>query len=642
VTALEKLVRLAAPSMLEPSALGKVVKDGEPDEDEVHDHLSKECPWYRVVAEGKKPHGEADKWCGAASEGGGALVKFSADGVVWEVALTPRTPEASTVDQPTVPPGGPGLFHVKGLHLPPYIQHLYKHLVGRYGKHQAYGVAVGVVKKWAKGINPGGWKTKSGKGKRTHPDVQAAAQKNVAEWEADRAKGHAQAAKHVAASVVGLAIGDTGSPSFPGDKRVPLPPTPGTARAIFTAHRIDDMANGLAHTHERLDAAYKSPALRGYHMIHVSNHLNDVLNDQHLLVASVHKNYPAEAKELDALGKVIGMAAAVSSDAKAATFAHLLQTIGYHLGHAKRHADLMLDPNPVKEWKFNFDHAHVHAKGAYEHVLKLGQHVMDNYPDEAKALEDLNSGRPALYKAGQKLPPVEHERVARLAAMFPEGRAYKNSLLTLPRPDKHRQLVSSPGGPVNSPHLVSAPGAGKPEVIAGDRTAVLQQEPSQTVSPSPPLPPAVDLPSPKELRSFGVQLSKLTDDDTSHHLAGAVMHLESAAEKMEANSPVSALYSMRSAQMAIQDEWRERIMRTQPRVAYVFSVDAPPGEQAKAKELEAKQHAYIQQLQGAAGKIASMIDRVRRSYFRHAGMEPNTAGGGLAGMPTARLSGEAR
>lgn len=104
-----------------------------------------------------------------------------------KVGLTPRTPEASTVPQPTVPPGGPGLWHVKGMELPPYVQHLYKHLVGRYGKHKAYGVAVGVVKKWAAGVNPGGRHPT-----KTHADVRAAAAKNVAEWEAKRARAHAQ------------------------------------------------------------------------------------------------------------------------------------------------------------------------------------------------------------------------------------------------------------------------------------------------------------------------------------------------------------------------------------------------------------------------------------------------------------------
>jgi hypothetical protein len=51
-------------------------------------------------------------------------------------------------------------------------------------------VAVGVVKKWAQGIHPGG-RHKGGKGGRVHADVQAAAARNVAEWEKDKAEGHA-------------------------------------------------------------------------------------------------------------------------------------------------------------------------------------------------------------------------------------------------------------------------------------------------------------------------------------------------------------------------------------------------------------------------------------------------------------------
>jgi hypothetical protein len=163
------------------------------EEREAHDHLMRECPWYQHIVQGGRDH--PDLHCRPATGGGGALAKF-----------TPHTPEASTVVKPTVPPGGPGLFHVKGLHLPPYIEHLYPHLVARYGKHDAYGVAVGIVKKWAQGVNPGGYKTKSGKGKRTHPDVRAAAQKNVAEWEKDKADAHAHHGGHEAkASAVELA-----------------------------------------------------------------------------------------------------------------------------------------------------------------------------------------------------------------------------------------------------------------------------------------------------------------------------------------------------------------------------------------------------------------------------------------------------
>lgn len=193
---------------------------------------------------------------------------------------------------------------------------------------------------------------------------------------------------------------------------------------------------------------------------------------------------------------------------------------------------------------------------------------------------------------------------------------YARSLLTMPRP---------------APDVISAPGAGS--FVYGK----LRQEPSQTVSPSPPLPSKVPLPSPAELRSFAGQLARMKDDDQNHHLAGAVMHLESAAEKI-GNNPVSALASLRSAQSAIQAEWRERVERNQPRIAYVFSDNAPPAERAAQQAAWAKAQASIAQMQGAASKVASFIDRVRRNYFGRAGMTDHTAGGGLAGFPTARLS----
>lgn len=171
-TSLGRVLRLSSGvDLMEPYGSGEVDKDA-------HEHLMRECSWYKSVSEGEN----ADPSSCKRASGKGSPPRLV-------VKMTPRTPEASTVVKPTVPPGGPGLFHHKGLHLPPYIEHLYPHLVARYGKRDAYRVAVGVVKKWAAGVNPGGWKTKSGKGKRTHPDVRAAASRNVAEWERDRRMG---------------------------------------------------------------------------------------------------------------------------------------------------------------------------------------------------------------------------------------------------------------------------------------------------------------------------------------------------------------------------------------------------------------------------------------------------------------------
>jgi hypothetical protein len=173
------------------------------------EHLRRECPWFRHVEQGGRDH--PDLHCRPAADGGGALVKF-----------TPRTPEASTVVKPTVPPGGPGLFRMKGHHLPPYIEHLYPHLVARYGKHGAYRVANGIVHKWAAGINPGGKHPT-----KTHPDVRAAAQRNVAEWEKEKAEAHehhGDRVKATAPAAPGVRGGIYDSPMQTVGPRPPLPP----------------------------------------------------------------------------------------------------------------------------------------------------------------------------------------------------------------------------------------------------------------------------------------------------------------------------------------------------------------------------------------------------------------------------------
>ena len=232
--------------------------------------------------------------------------------------------------------------------------------------------------------------------------MQAAAAKNVAEWEADKARAHAQSAGHAGEhdkvkATVSLAAApsaeSSGTPQpFPGREKIPLPPVPAARvpKTMYTAHRINNLLLYLSHAAERLVQAKQSRAMRGYHMIHVNNHLSHSLDEAHGLVAAVRKNYLPEARELEALSKTMGLSKSVTTDAKVATFAHLLQTLLYHEAHAKRHALLMLDPDPDAVWRFNYDHAHTHLKGAVEHAYKLAQHVQDNYPDEAKWLNDLD------------------------------------------------------------------------------------------------------------------------------------------------------------------------------------------------------------------------------------------------------------
>ena len=92
---------------------------------------------------------------------------------------TAETPVASSVHEPFGSPSGPGLFHVKGLQLPAYVQHVAHHLVALgHPESQAIHMAIGIVQDWAAG------------GKHVHPDVQAAAVKALAEWEAAKAAAH--------------------------------------------------------------------------------------------------------------------------------------------------------------------------------------------------------------------------------------------------------------------------------------------------------------------------------------------------------------------------------------------------------------------------------------------------------------------
>jgi len=97
---------------------------------------------------------------------------------------TAETPIVSTVHNPFGSPAGPGLFRVKGLQLPAYIQNV-AHAFARSGLPESEAIrrAVGVVQDWAAGRTP------NGKG-HVHPDVQAAAARAIAEWEAAKAAAH--------------------------------------------------------------------------------------------------------------------------------------------------------------------------------------------------------------------------------------------------------------------------------------------------------------------------------------------------------------------------------------------------------------------------------------------------------------------
>lgn len=188
-------------------------------------------------------------------------------------------------------------------------------------------------------------------------------------------------------------VGNTETTPFPGDDQQKLPPVPRTnmAKTMFTAHRVDDIQRSLAHCRERLGGMKDCPpSERKYHLIHVNNHLSNAIQQSQAIADNLKRNYPEEYAELRALLQTMGLAQALSPEAKVATFSHLLETIMYDLGHAKRHALAMEgDPSSGKEWDFDWEHAAKHVNGAIEHGHKLAQHIRDNYPAEAAYLDGL-------------------------------------------------------------------------------------------------------------------------------------------------------------------------------------------------------------------------------------------------------------
>lgn len=120
--------------------------------------------------------------------------------------MTAQTPIASTVPEPHGRPGGPGAFGIRGAMFPPYIQHVAGELLKKgASKSRAYQLAIGIVRNWSHGHD--------GHGHRVSADVQAAARKAIAAYDALRAR-----AKAIPNKGTNLAPPDPASPwsRFPG------------------------------------------------------------------------------------------------------------------------------------------------------------------------------------------------------------------------------------------------------------------------------------------------------------------------------------------------------------------------------------------------------------------------------------------
>jgi hypothetical protein len=240
------------------------------------------------------------------------------------------------------------------------------------------------------------------------------------------------------------------------------------AVAIFTAHRLDDTARHLSHASERLDAARgASGALRPYHLGHCAHQLAAALLSAHQLAGNIKDHYHGEAEELAKLTSTIGLARAVSDQARTATTAHLVQTTCSHLGHTIRHVRAMQDDPDPDVWAFNHAHASTHLAGATEHVAKLRAHFRDNYAaGEGRWLADLE--------------PM----TAQMAEAAATGLAERSAAIQL----AVGQLLSDPRL-AGDPDGGAGPGLGSAEVASRVRSAMglAAREPTPYEATMPPV-----------------------------------------------------------------------------------------------------------------------------------------------------------
>jgi hypothetical protein len=95
------------------------------------------------------------------------------------VAAAADSLEKASTPDPIGKPGGPGLWHHKGMELPPYVQHIAKALMkSGHPESEAIAIAVSSMKKWE--ADP-------------HADAgtKAASAKGLGDWARDRAQAHA-------------------------------------------------------------------------------------------------------------------------------------------------------------------------------------------------------------------------------------------------------------------------------------------------------------------------------------------------------------------------------------------------------------------------------------------------------------------
>lgn len=111
-----------------------------------------------------------------------SVTQYAWEDVLDAIELSAQTGRLASEPHPFGKPGGPGLWNVKGMELPPYIQNIARALL-RTGRakdlSQAIAIAKGATNRWSRG------------GGHVSPEVRAASAKTNASWDAKRATAHA-------------------------------------------------------------------------------------------------------------------------------------------------------------------------------------------------------------------------------------------------------------------------------------------------------------------------------------------------------------------------------------------------------------------------------------------------------------------
>jgi hypothetical protein len=206
--------------------------------------------------------------------------------------LSAKTGALATVSTPiSKNPNGPGLWHQKGMGLPPYIRNIAKAIMRKRGMDESHAIAIAKAStgKWAAG------------GGKVKPEVRAASAVTNADWAAKRARAHAHAnAGDYARAIVELTGTAAGAAQDTHGVTGQFAPK-GSAQGAK-----NDKAKSTASAHAKATAAAKAKA----HKAHLAHLAHDPKAAGYEKTAATDR---AKAKALGAQLKILQAALASAS-----------------------------------------------------------------------------------------------------------------------------------------------------------------------------------------------------------------------------------------------------------------------------------------------------------------------------------------